>query len=215
MQALIVALSAAATAEPDWNALHDPAGWEEVSERTIEIGDVRVARKEIDGMTCLRAEAATRATTDTLMAVLWDVPSAPRWSSNELLVSEVLEPGAEEMVFWQHLDIPGWTLIHDRFWVLRARALREEGVRGYRWSRVDGATFPAVVERAQAVDEGAMEPPVMWGEWRFESTPGPTKVTWRGCQDIGGRVPLWIQVWAAGRSLPAAVADLVHEAERR
>jgi hypothetical protein len=58
----------------------------------------------------------------------------------------------------------------------------------------------------------------MWGEWRFErptDPAGPTRVIWRGCQDIGGAVPLWLQVWAAGRSLPAAVADLVHEAERR
>ena len=107
-------------------------------------------------------------------------------------------------------------MIHDRFWILRAEALEEPDARGYRWSRVDGATsHPAVVEAARALDPGAMEPPVMWGEWRFEDRDGATLVTWRGCQDIGGSVPMWVQLWAAGRSLPAAVADLIHEAERR
>lgn len=213
---VVLIASLASAGEPDWATLRSPAGWEEVNDKTIDIGEVHVFRKDIDGMGCLRAEATSKASMDTLMAVLWDVPGTLRWSSNDLIVSEVLVPGDDQMVFWQHMDIPGWTLIHDRFWILKAEALREEGVRGYRWSRVDGATsYPGVVKRAQAFDDGAMEPPVMWGEWRFQATAGPTKVTWRGCQDIGGHVPLWLQVWAAGKSLPSAVADLVHEAEKR
>lgn len=203
----------------DWAALRSDDGWEPVATRTIDIGTVEVHRRDVGGMWCLRAVAYTRAAPDRLMAVLWDVAAAPRWSSNPLLASEVLVPGADRMVFWQHLDVPGWTMIHDRFWILGVDAVADgDGTRGFRWTLEEVAAWPAVVARATGFDAGAMPPEVMWGEWLFApaaaGAPGPTRVVWRGCQDIGGNVPLWLQTWAGGRSLPAAVADLVHEAER-
>ncbi|MCB9680589.1 MAG: hypothetical protein H6733_03885 [Alphaproteobacteria bacterium] len=218
MLGLLLALAAHAQDETpaDWDVLRDPEGWEEVAARDIDIGQVVVSRREIGGMWCLRADADTKASADTLMDVLWDIPHAPDWSSNTLLVSEVLEPGDDHMVFWQHLDVPGWTLVHDRYWVLAVDAIREPDALGFAWERVDAEQdWPDVVAKAEGFDKGAMQPPIMWGEWRFERTPGLTHVVWRGCQDIGGRVPLWLQVWASGRSLPAAVADLVHAAEQR
>lgn len=208
---LTVALAA------DWSALRSADGWEEVVDRTIDIGRVQVSRRDIGGMWCLRAEGHSNATPDHLMDVLWDVERAPAWSSNTLLVSDVLVPGADHMVFWQQLDV---SMIHDRFWVLDVTAVRDaNGTRGFRWDQVDAASqWPAVVAHAQSLDSEAMQPPVMWGEWLFEPTGAvdrPTRVVWRGCQDIGGVIPLWLQAWAGARALPNAVADLVHEAERR
>lgn len=204
---------AALAAEPDWAALAAQPGWEAIATRDSAIGPVAVAKRDIGGMWCLRAEASTEVPADRLTQVLWDVEAAPSWSSNPLRVSEVLVPGDDRMVFWQHLDVPGWTLISDRFWVLAVEARREPAARGFRWQRVEGAAWPQVLARAAAIDAGAMEPPIMWGEWRFEAQDGPTRVVWRGCQDIGGAVPQWLQTWAGGRSLPDAVADLIHAAQ--
>lgn len=199
----------------DWAALRSEEGWDSVYDKEVEIGEVVVFRKEIEGMGCLRAEAWSTQSPEALLGVLWDVESAPSWSSNKLLVSEVLEPGDDRMVFWQQVDVPGWTLIHDRFWVLAVDAIREPGKAGFRWSRAEASAWPVVTATAQAFDRNAKEVPLMWGEWLFLAEEDGTRVVWRGCQDVGGALPLWLQVWAAKRSLPAAVEDLVHAAEKR
>lgn len=198
-----------------WHLLAQPDGWEPVITRSTPAGPVHVERRTIDGSWCLRATGHSSATPQRLLDVAWDIPDVPRWSSNPLLVSEVLSAGQDHQVFWQHLDVPTWTLVHDRYWVLEAHALRHGEVRGYRWARVEADTaWPEVVARARAVDAGALQPPVMWGEWIFEPEGEASRVTWRGCSDIGGRIPSWLQVWASARSLPDALLDLVREAER-
>jgi len=212
---LLLLVSAFASDEP-WDELLDDHDWEPRAERETAVGTVTVSRRDIEGLWCLRAQAHTDTPPDELMRVVWDIASVGRWSSNELTASEVIEPGADRMVFWQHMDLPGWLFMNDRYWLLRAEATTGEGVAAMRWRRVDAeAGHPDVVRRAQAIDTRAMQPPIMWGEWRFSVESGHTVVEWRGCQDVGGRIPRWLQTWGATRSLPVAVEDLIVEAQRR
>jgi hypothetical protein len=188
-------------------ALAADEGWELVSTRETDVGPVTVRRKTIEGLWCLRAEGTTELAPSTLFAQVWDVARVPEWSSNPLTASVVLEEGPEELVFWQSLDLP--FPLADRFWVLRARAVVAEGAYTMRWEREPAAAWPAV-------DAGvAMEMPVSFGEWSFSPRPdGPTAVTWRGCQDLGGAVPAWLQTWGATRSLPTALVDVIHAGAR-
>ncbi len=191
----------------DWQMLLDDVGWEQVADRVVDVGEVKVWRRTIDDLWCLRAQGSSKATPDHLLDTVWDVARVPSWSSNALTVSDVLWTGPSEQVFWQALDLP--FPMSDRLWVLRATAVHDGDARAMRWNREPASAWPAV----QPGD--AMEMPVSWGEWAFApASGGGSVVEWRGCQDIGGAVPAWLQTWGATRSLPSAVSDLVHAAER-
>lgn len=108
-------------------------------------------------------------------------------------------------------------MVYDRFWILEGTVVSSGAERRFRWNRVPNAaaTFPTVVQRAQAIESGAVEPPTNWGEWSFIPKGTATEVTYRACVDVGGKLPMSIQTWVAQRTLPDTVADLIREAKRR
>lgn len=209
--------AAALAGEPAWSELSSASGWSEVASRPSDVGKVTVYHKEIGGVPCLQGVTTSTQAPEKLLAVVMDIPSSTRWSSADVKISETLATTPSGAVhYWQYLDVPNWTMVYDRYWVLEGRASTSGDLRRFRWTKLDsGAAYPAVVQRAQAREAGAVEPPVNWGEWTFQPKGGVTEVQYRACADVGGKLPLSIQQWVASRTLPDTVADVIREAGRR
>lgn len=207
----------ALAAEPRFDILESRADWKQIAVRKSDQGDVIVNNKTIDGLPCLEGVATVALSPDKLLAVARDIPSSKGWSSADLLVSETLARLPDGGVqYWQYLDIPGWTMVYDRYWVMEGHAANLGDARRFRWNRISAAAhYPAVVARAQAIEAGAVEPPISWGEWLFTPKGGVTEIAYRNCVDVGGRLPMSIQEWAATRTLPDTVADLIRETKKR
>jgi hypothetical protein len=213
---ILLLTTAALAAEPDWAALSS-SDWKHVAERSSDVGTVHVYRKEIGELTCLRGVAMTDLTPQELNAVVVDVPSATKWSSANLTASKLLSSSGTTIELYQYMDVPNWTLVADRYWVLRGvtSPVGDGGLR-YRWERLPAQTaHPSAHADAMGRSSGAIEPPINWGEWSFVPKDGRVEVTYRGCADVGGSLPDSIQRLVATRTLPDTVADLVLEAQRR
>ena len=213
---LSVVVGLALASEPQWDSLETSAGWTSVSTRSSDIGPVQVYRKDIDGITCLQGVTTTPVSPQKLLDVVTDIPSSTRWSSATLAASDVVGRPGSRLHFYQYLDVPDWTLVADRYWVLEGRPEPVSGGFRFRWNRLDAASaYPAVVAKAQAISSRVIEPPTNWGEWTFSATDGGTLVAYRACADVGGALPKDVQSWVATRTLPDTVADAVREAGRR
>ncbi|MCB9663336.1 MAG: hypothetical protein H6732_04430 [Alphaproteobacteria bacterium] len=215
MTPLLLALTAAAV-EPDFAALRSAEGWQEIATRDADFGQVRVLHREIGGAQCLQGIGKADVPLARIFEVLDDVPSALEWSHADLVFSEVVGRPEGGVDLMQYIDIPNWTLVADRYWIVRARTERgPEGAARFTWTRVPVDTYPDAKAKALGFASNAMEPPVNWGEWAFQPTEGGLEVRYRGCSDIGGAIPQWLQKAVAQRTLPDTVADLVREAKKR
>lgn len=210
------AVLVASAAGPDWASVEGNDGWTSVGEsKTDETGVITISTKEV-GTTCLRGVATLKAPTENLIDVITDVPAAPKFSREKLLMSKVLGKDGPKTDYVQVLDVPGWTMASDRFWVLRGERFTAGAVSGYRWNRFDWApVYPALVDELAAVAPKGIEPMTNWGQWAFEQAPDGTKATYVLCSDAGGSLPAWVQRAAATRTLPATMADVAREALRR
>lgn len=216
MLVLVSMVAAFASGEPRWDQLDASSGWKEMSTRVSDVGPVKVFHKEIDGLPCLQGVLDTTVSPDKLIEVVVDIPGSLRWSSAGLSYSEVVARPSGALHFWQYLDVPNWTMVADRYWVLEGRPESYGGGKRFRWHRLEAETaYPKVAERAHATSSSAIEPPTNWGEWLFLPTAEGTEVSYRACADVGGALPQSIQTWVATRTLPDTVADVVREAQRR
>jgi hypothetical protein len=210
-------LAAPAHGARPWDQLDEPTGWSRLAERDTDVGRIRVALRRLDGADCVQGALRTDVPLARLVEVVDDVPSAVRWNSAGLSASEVVGRGEGWMDVYQYMPIPDWTLVADRWWVLRgwSDAPKTGGAR-FRWERVDAEeAYPALAERL-AVKGDNLEIAVNWGEWVFVPVQGTTlDVRYRVCTDIGGSLPRWIQRLATQRTLPDTIVDLVREAWRR
>lgn len=207
---------AAWAVEPAYESL-EASGWAEVAVRETELGVVKVLHKKVGEVDCLQGVTTTKVGIAALHGVVLDVASAPKWTENKLVMSDVLGGGGDQIDFAQMLDVPDWTLVADRYWVLRGTTLRgADGSVRFRWQRLDaGTAYPKVKEKALAYSSRAVEPPVNWGEWMFRPVGGSVEVAYRACSDVGGSLPTSIQRWVASRTLPDTVADMIREAAKR
>ncbi len=208
--------SVAFAGQPRYDLLASPDGWKDVAVRHSDQGDVAVYTKTIDGLPCLMGVTSVSVPADKLLAVAFDIPSSKRWSSAGLAISETLAHLPDGGIdYFQYIDIPGWTMVYDRYWIMEGHTTSLGDARRFRWNRIDAATrYPAAVARAQAIESGAVEPPVSWGEWLFTPKNGLTEISYRNCVDVGGRLPMSIQTWVATRTMPDTVADLIREAKK-
>ncbi|MCB9680970.1 MAG: hypothetical protein H6733_05810 [Alphaproteobacteria bacterium] len=211
---------AAAEAAPgetaDWKVLADTSSWEKVATRDTDVGQVEVRHRKLGELHCLQGLVTTNVSPQALLDVAQDVKSAKRWTSAPLTESVQLKAGPGWIEYEQYLDIPDWTMVTDRYWVLRGEpVVVDDGGRRFRWTRVSAqAAYPQLYERLSASGL-ALEVPVNWGEWFFTPGTGGTDVRYSVCTDVGGSIPAWLQKMAAQRTLPDTVADLVKEAQRR
>jgi hypothetical protein len=119
----------------DYDALVSEDGWTHLElVHAGAAGDVQLDVKQLD-TPCLRATATVDLPADVLLDVVTDVPGAGAITRETLLASEVLGEHDGAIDYYQHLDVPGWTLSADRYWVVRGqRSLGPNGPQ-YRWSR--------------------------------------------------------------------------------
>jgi hypothetical protein len=214
---LALALSfAVAHAEEPWALLSTSDGWTEVAERSTDMGSVKVFHRKIGETHCLQGQVSTKLTPAQILAVAEDIDGTMKWSKAGLAASKTLKRTADGIEFYQLLDIPDWTLVTDRYWVLRGKEEPlADGGRRFRWTRIDAhAAYPEL--HKQLSDSGlAIEVPVNWGEWSLSPRSGSTAVSYRVCTSVGGSVPEWLQKIAAQRTLPDTVADVLREASAR
>lgn len=203
--------SAVSAAEPDWSAL-EGSGWVEVTTKRSPEGPIAIRSRSMELVGCVEGAVQVDVAPEALLAVTADMVSAPSWSSASIPISEELERDATGFVLFQLLDVPGWTLSSDRYWTIRGEPMRTATGARYRWHRVDPSGYPGVAARVGR----AIEPPINYGEWRFDAAlGGGTDLRYRSCADFGGRVPTSIQRWLNTQQLPGMVAELVTEARRR
>lgn len=202
--------------EPPWATIDAP-GWSEVATRETDLGTVKVEHRKVGAVDCLQGTTTTTTPLEKVHAVATDIPNAPKWSHVKLWMSETLATTDDGFDYVQMLDVPNWTLVADRFWVLHGTTLRSgDGTVRFRWRRVDAeARYPEVAARARTFHSGAIEPPVNYGEWILRPGAGAATVTYRACSDVGGSLPSSIQKWVAQRTLPDTVADVLRAAKAR
>lgn len=201
----------------DWSALLADSGWEAVAEpSTAETGTIDLRLKTIDGSPCLRGVATVDVGAATLYEVVTDVPAALKFSSETLYASKVLGTKGGEVHYYQHLDVPSWTMASDRFWVLKGSDASSGTTKAFRWEKFDWRPlYPDLVASLAADHPDAVEPEPNWGSWVFVPDGARTKATYYICTNPGGSLPSWLAEAAATKTLPSTMADVVREAQRR
>lgn len=212
---LLAGLTAALADAPSWEQLDATDAWEQVATKSSDYGEVSIRHKRFDKLDCLEGRLLTPGDPDVMLAVAADAESALQWSSADLAAAEVIEEKPVHVDYYQYLDVPNWTLVADRYWILRGTMMREGTTRRFRWTRVPDGVGEEARKDALARSSAAIEPPTNVGEWVFTQRNEGVDVRYRACADIGGAIPLWLQKLVAKSTLPDTVADLVRESRRR
>ena len=197
--------------------LLDTYDWVPVAEVAPDGDVIRVQKKLVDGLTCVRGVVVVEVPPAALLDVVSDIPANPSWSSERLLVSALLTPAGDDMAYWQYLDVPDWTLVSDRFWVVRGRASRQGAGATYTFERLEGwpTAYPALAKQIAGQYPGAVEPDPLFGAWVFTPQGSGTDARYHLCSNAGASLPQWVQTAAATRTVPGTVADVLREARRR
>ncbi len=180
-------------------------------------GTVEISKAQVGDLPCFRGQAhMEQVNPDIALEVLLDIEAAPQWSSAGLTEAKTLHRNESSIEFYEYLDIPGWTMVADRFWFVRGTWERTGDAVSFWWDRMEGGgphatTFDDVLQRHPR----AVEPPVNIGNWSFEPRGDRVAVTYTVCTDPGGSLPQAIQNFATRRTLPDTVAEMVAEARRR
>lgn len=213
---VLLTLSPAA-AGADFDQLLAPAGWElEGTAQHDLLGEVSLSLKTIGGNKCLLGAATVQPSATSMLAVVKDIKGALGWSTAGLSASRVLAERGEVVEYYQHLDVPDWTMAHDRYWVLQGRTVRAaDGSVAFQWDRFDWRTaWPDLAQDLDVNHPKAVEPDPNFGAWSFRDGPEGTLLRYYLCTE-SGNLPYWLQKAAATKTLPAAMADVVREASRR
>lgn len=211
--ALLLATSMAA----DFATLLDEAGWTDMGEDTKrETGTMQLKLKDVGGTQCLLAIADVDVSADVIYEVVTDVPAAKSFSSETLIASKTLGRDGATVHYYQHLDVPGWTMASDRFWVLAGTDFSSGGKRAFRWDRFDWrAAYPELATDIDTNHASAVEPMTNFGAWVLTPTDVGTEAHYYICSDPGGSMPEWLKKTAATKTLPNTVADVMREARKR
>lgn len=201
----------------DFSTLLASSGWEQIGTDTkAETGEMTLYLKEIAGTQCLKATATVDIPAATIFEVITDMPAAKDFSSETLIASRVLGHDGNKVHYYQHLDVPGWTMASDRYWVLEGEEVSADGKKAFRWDRFDWrSAYPELATDLDTNHEGAVEPQTNYGAWVFAEAEGQTATEYYICSDPGGSLPEWLKKAAATKTLPNTVADVMREARRR
>ncbi len=200
---------------PTWSDLDASDAWEVVATKKSDVGEVIIRHRRFDDLDCLEGRVTTQGSPDAMLDVATDVEGALRWSSAPLADALDLGRTPGTIDYYQYLDVPDWTLVADRYWILRGTVLAEGDARRFRWGKGPPGMGDQARTRALARNDGAIEPPKNVGEWVFSPVSGGVDVRYRACADIGGAIPLWLQKAVAKSTLPDTVVDLVVESRKR
>jgi hypothetical protein len=210
-------LLVAAASAADFDALLSDTGWEEVDRvDRKELGTAVVRVKTIEGGRCLQGDVTVDVPVDILLDVVTDIPAARRFSSEKLIAARELGREGGAVHYYQHLDVPNWTMAADRYWVLSGQQVTEGDRTSFRWQRFDWRSrYPDLAVELDRDHPDAVEPVPNWGAWVFQPADGRTRARYYLCSDPGGSLPDWLQKAAATKTLPNTMADVVREAQRR
>lgn len=213
---LVLGLLARPAMAVDLSDVQSDEGWTDRGTRRTDVGEAQLWVRPLPDAYCVRAAMPTEVPVERLLAVAADIPAHTRWSTQQLLRSEVLQEAPTGQTYWQYLDVPDWMLVSDRYWVVRGVTERP-GPREARftWIQLPHEDFVAADERARALSDDAIRLPITVGEWRFEVRGAQSWATYSNCADPGGRLPDWVVRFAATKTVPENLADLVREARRR
>lgn len=209
---LLLFSSFAADPQALWRGIEDGSGWVEVHRKTFEdVGaEVVVRLKRVGEQPCLEASTTTTVSPDLLLHLASDIPSQPPWSTWKIPVAERLDSEGSSFDYVQVLDNP--SPVSDRVWFLRGTPARVGESRVFRWDRVDAATrYPEKLKQLQSTYPDLVETRVNLGDWTFTPEDGRTRVRYRICTDAGGAIPEWAKEYAAKKTLPTNVADIVRQ----
>ncbi len=214
---MLTALLLTSAMASDFDTLYADAGWEEVTvAKTKDAGEVDIRLKVIEGGPCLRGTLQVNVPAKNLYDVVTDIPSAPSFSSEALHASRFLSQKEKHSEYYQHLDVPNWTMAADRYWVLRGTDLSTADTLVYQWDRFDWkASYPELAASIAAEHASAVEVSPNFGAWKFTEKDGTTHAKYYLCSNPGGNLPEWLQKAAATKTLPNTVADVVREARKR
>ncbi len=213
---LLLLAAPAQAGTPTWDAIR-AAGWTHHATREHEAaGTVQVYTKAVAGVDCFQGVASTQYTPEQLMDVAADIEGTIQWSTAGVSEARTLARSDTQMDYFQYLDVPGWTMASDRFWILRGHFQRHDGVVTLHWDRFENeGPYAALYQRVRADHPSAIEPPVNVGGWVYSPVDGATRIQYYICSDVGGVVPTSVQNVGTNRTLPDTVGDVVREAGRR
>lgn len=215
MWTLFLGLGSAAAA--DFDALLSPDGWElRGSAEHALLGPVEISTKDLAGVTCMVGAARVQASARTMLGVVDDIDGALSWSTAGLIDTRVLGRQGASVDYYQHLDVPDWTMAADRYWVLRREIVTgSDGAVVFRWDRFDWrSAYPDLAAELDRDHAKAVEPVPNFGAWSFLDQGDQALVRYYLCTE-SGKLPGWLQKAAATKTVPDAMADVVREARKR
>ena len=214
--ALFQTVALAAAPAPTPTQMFSDSGWMFDSDVNTGAGTVHIYSRSIQGVPCFKATATTNVAAERMFEVVTGIPATPGWSSAGVTEAELLGRTSDSLEFYEYLDLPGWTLVNDRFWFLRgSTSVKEPGKIIFQWERlVGGGSHSARFQQVKSKHPSAVEPPINVGGWHFVGT-NPVEIRYFICSDTGGSVPQAVQTMATRRTLPDTVSDVILEARRR
>jgi len=219
MNVIIWAISTATIAtgqSPLWQGLLDETGWEDIDTETQRgVGSIAISHKVIGGIDCLTGKAHTDVPTQALIEVATDIANTPAWSSWDVPTSTLLSESNQTLRYYQLLDNP--FPVRDRYWFLEGTTLSDPntGVVEFRWNHIDPALYPAEHAEVLSRYDKAILTTTNIGRWLFTPSHEGVSVTYQLCTDIGGAIPQWAREFAAKKSLPTNIGDLVRAGRQR
>ncbi len=211
----ILVLPAALAAGPS-QAQIESASFQQVGRsKHDETGTITIDKARVAEVDCFRGSTIAQGVSpDALLEAALDVVGAVEWSSAGLAEGRVLSRTGDRMAYYQYLDVPGWTMASDRFWVLHGRIRRQGAARSFTWDRLLDEAGNAVRAKVKKAHPGAVEPPVNVGAWHFAPEGEGVGIRYVICSDTGGSMPRMLQNAATRRALPDTIGDVVRQARR-
>jgi len=193
------------------------ASWTPLDESEHDVvGKMPLHQATLKGIDCYQVSATTPVAGETLLEIVIDPRKAMNWSSAEISEAEILGRTSDTVDYYQHLRVPGWTMVADRFWFSHGRIERTDAQLGWHYQKLEqGGDYKEAYQAHRAKHPKAVEPPVSVGSWTFRSSDAGTLVVYRVCTDVGGTLPGPVQRMATRSTLPNSVSDLILEGLRQ
>ncbi|MEE2829426.1 MAG: hypothetical protein VX498_09570 [Myxococcota bacterium] len=137
-----------------------------------------------------------------------------------LVESRVLKQEGNTRHVFAYLDVPGWTMANDRYWLVEAVAKfnidGEPGHHKQTWRQLDPALYPEAVGLALKRSEKAVMVDLNHGSWEvIPRSDGKTELVYRVLSTPGGKIPSGAQALATSKTLPDNLLQFEAEGKRR
>ena len=133
----LLLLATAAVAAPT-HAQIASADWKELGiKKHADAGRVDIYRSKIEGFDCYAASATADGDAEVRLAILSDPSQATEWTSTDLSEAVVLSRGSAGTEYYQHLTLPGWMFVADRFWFAVGNIVRTDDEISWNYQKLE------------------------------------------------------------------------------